>query len=140
MTTVHLSTPAAPKAAACGDAGANRFTFWRWKATCTLCRATTAAVAFDKVQIAETRYRADLPIRYSKLVTFVRANGGTEIALAEFARDKEIACAAGRCSRCMGDFSDPIALFDVTANRMIFACPHCSGGKMREQWEQEGHS
>lgn len=124
--TMHLSTPAAPKAAACGEASAVHFTFWRWKATCALCKATTAAVAFEKSRPTNSVYRADLPIRYSRLITFVRANGGTEEAILEFERDKNIACATS-CPTCKADLSDPIAMVDVRANRMVFACPTCTG-------------
>ena len=38
------------------------------------------------------------------------------------------------------DLADPIALLDVNANRMVFACPHCSSPPMRERWEREGRS
>jgi hypothetical protein len=134
--SVHLTTPAAPKTAACGNANASVFTFWRWKATCAICKAATAAVSFEKSRNADSTYRTDLPIRFSRLVEFVRANGGTEEAIAEFERDKHIACA--RCPTCKTDLSDPIALFDVKANRMVFACPVCSGAAIRERWEREG--
>lgn len=138
--TVHLSTPAAPRTAACGKDDvtvATRFTFWRWKATCAMCVATTAAVSYETTRQAATLYRSDLPIRYSRLVAFVRTNGGTEEALAEFARDKTIACPP-TCHTCKADLSDPIALVDVKANRMVFACPSCSEPKIRERWEREG--
>jgi len=134
---VHLSTPAAPKTPACGNADARQFTFWRWKATCVLCKATTAAIGYEKTQRADTLYRSDLPIRYSKLIAFARTNGATAEALDEFARDKGIACAA-TCHTCKADLSDPIALLDVKANRMVFACPTCSGGALQERWEREG--
>jgi hypothetical protein len=136
---VHLSTPAAPKIASCGDANAARFTFWRWKATCALCRAATAAVSYEVPRSTDTTYRADLPIRYSWLVEFVLDNGGAKELLAEFARDKGIACPPA-CHACGTDLSDPIALLDVRANRMVFACPTCSGLNMRERWEREGTS
>jgi hypothetical protein len=134
--TVHLSTPASPKTAACGDATAKRFSHWRWKVTCVLCKAATAAVAFDKPREAFTMYFADVPIRYSKLVEFVRANGGTEEAILEFERDKRIACPP--CTKCGMDLTDPIALVDVEANRMVFGCPGCSEQRVRERWEREG--
>ena|ERR1700691_2751082 len=133
---IHLSIPIAPKVAACGAANAKSFTFWRWKATCTLCKAVTAAVAFDTVQQRDTLYRADLPIRYSKLVAFVRANGATEEAIAEFERDKQVACSV--CPKCKADLSDPIALLDVKVHRMVFACPKCSTPKLCSLWEDEG--
>lgn len=135
--TMHLSTPAAPDTAACGEANAKRFTFWRWKATCALCKAMTTAISYDTARSVDTLYRADLPIRYTRLVEHVRANGGTEEALAEFARGKNIACSP-TCHACNADLSDPIALMDVKANRMVFACPSCSDTKMRERWEREG--
>ena len=135
--TTHLSTPSAPEMAACGDGNAKRFTFWRWKSDCTPCKATTAAVSFEKSRSTDTLYRADLPIRYSKLVAFVRDNGGTQEALVEFARDKTIACPP-TCHTCGADLSDPIALLDVKANRMVFGCPACSEPKVRERWEREG--
>lgn len=136
--TIHLVTPAAPDTASCGDATASSFTMWRWKATCALCKATTAAVSFEKSQPTDTLYRNDLPVRYSRLVEFVRTNGGTEEAIVEFERDKNIACSV--CPACKADLSDPIALMDVRANRMVFACPACSEPKLREQWEAEGRS
>jgi Zn finger protein HypA/HybF involved in hydrogenase expression len=135
---VHLSTPAAPKVAACGDTAATRFTFWRWKATCRTCKAATAAVAYEKAQQTESVYRTDLPIRYSALVRFSRERSMTEAALIEFERDKNIACSV--CPACKADLSDPIALFDVKAHRMVFACPNCSEPKMRARWEREGLS
>lgn len=132
--TTHLSTPAAPRIAACGDAGAKRFTFWRWKATCALCKASTAAVSFEKLQHADAVYRTDLPVRYTALVKFVREHGGTESAILEFERDKNIACSV--CPTCKMDLSDPIALMDVKQNRIVFACPGCSPS-LRERWEKE---
>lgn len=136
--TIHISIPAAPQTAACGDAEAKRFTFWRWKATCVLCKAATAAVGFEQARRTDTVYLAGMPIRYSALVAYVRANGGTEEMLAEFARDKTTA--VGVCPLCKADLADPIALLDVNANRMVFACPHCSSPPLRERWEREGRS
>lgn len=134
--STHLSTPAAPKTPACGDASASRFTFWRWKATCALCKATTAAIAFDKAQPKDLQYRSDIPVRYTRLVAYVRENGGPASAIAEFARDKNIACSV--CPSCKADLSDPIALLDVKANRMVFACPACcSDAKLKARWESE---
>lgn len=134
--SVHLSTPAAPKAAACGDSAARMFTFWRWKATCQLCKAMTAAVSFEKSRPTDVVYRRDIPIRYSRLVEFVRANGGTEEAIIELERDRRIAVSV--CPICKVDLSDPIALLDVVANRMVFGCPSCSEPEVRERWEAEG--
>jgi hypothetical protein len=137
--SIHLSTPAAPKTPACGDASAKHFTFWRWKSDCALCKATTAAVAFEKPRQADTTYRADLPIRYSRLIEFAKANGATQEALIEFERDKTIACPPA-CHTCGHDLSDPIAMVDVVANRMVFGCPGCSESKVRERWEREGRA
>lgn len=135
--TVHLSIPAKPKTAACGDPGAKKFTFWRWKADCALCKATTAAFSYEKAQQADTTFRADIPVRYSKLIAFARSNGINEEALVEFERDKRVACPPA-CHSCGHDLSDPIALMDVNAFRVVFACPGCSEPKMRERWEREG--
>ena len=96
----------------------------------------TAAVSLEATRPTETLYRTDLPIRYSTLIAFVRAHGGTEEAILEFERDKNIACST--CTQCKMDLSDPIALLDVKANRMVFACPNCSEPKLRERWEKEG--
>lgn len=133
---IHLATPAAPRTACCGSADATTFTMWRWKATCAPCKAATAAVAYELTQPTTMLYRADLPIRYSKLCAFVRDRGGTEASLIEFERDKNIACSV--CPTCKGDLSDPIALLDVKNNRMVFACPACSAPNLRAQWEREG--
>jgi hypothetical protein len=133
---IHLSTPADPKTAACGDVEAKKFTFWRWKATCTLCKAATAAIAFESTRQTDMVYRADLPVRYTRLIKYVRAHGGTEEAILEFERDKGIAGAT--CPRCKAALPDPIALLDVTANRIVFACPACSEPKLRKRWEEEG--
>jgi len=133
--SIHLATPAAPKTAVCGDAEAKQFTMWRWKATCALCKAASAAVSFEKAQPMDTLYRRDLPIRYSKLIEYVRQIGGAEEALIEFERDKNIACSV--CPTCKADMADPIALLDVKQNRIVFACPMCSEPKLRQQWEKE---
>jgi hypothetical protein len=133
--TIHLATPATPNTAVCGNAEAKKFTLWRWKATCSLCKAATAAVAFETVQRTNTLYRSDLPIRFTKLVEFVRNIGVIEDAIVEFERDKNIACSV--CPTCKADMSDPIALFDVKRNRMMFACPYCTPN-LHEQWEREG--
>jgi hypothetical protein len=135
--TIHLVTPASPHVAACGNASSGRVTFSRWKATCALCKAATAAVAYEAARPTDTVYRADIPIRYSRLVAFVRENGGTEEAILEFERDKNIACASV-CPTCKAGLADPIAMVDVRANRMVFACPACSAPEVRERWEREG--
>lgn len=135
MSTVHLSTPAAPRSAVCGDADATKFTPWRWKATCSTCKMVSAPRALDAPQRADGTYRTDLPVRYSALVAFVRHAvplPNVDEALAEFERERRI---AARCTRC-GPIEDPIALFDVAANRMVFACPSCTTGPLRERWEE----
>jgi hypothetical protein len=133
---IHLSTPNAPKAPACGAVGAKHFTYWRWRATCTLCKVASAAVGYEATRSAVVAYRADIPCRYSALVAFVWANGGTEKAIAEFERDRQIAGSV--CPSCKAALPDPIALMDMQANRMVFACPACSEPKLRERWARKG--
>lgn len=136
MSTIHLATPAAPRVAACGDQQAKRFTFWRWRCTCSTCKVGTAARPFDQPQQQQSVYRVDLPVRYSRLVAYVRAHGtgsgpDVEVAIAEFERDRK---AAAHCQRC-GPLADPITLYDTIAHRMVFVCPTCSGpGPLHDRW------
>jgi hypothetical protein len=134
--SIHLDTPAAPRIAACGDARATHFTRWRWKVTCKTCTMVTAARPMDAAREADVTYRADLPIRYTRLVAFVRQQAlpNCDEALAEFERERAV---AARCPTC-GPLPDPIAMFDVVTNRMVFACPACTTGVMRALWESEG--
>lgn len=136
--SVHLSTPAAPKTAACGDVSAKRFTFWRWKSTCALCKAASAAVALETTRTTTLVYREDLPIRCSALVRYVRVTGGTDVAIAEFERERRIACSV--CPGCKAELPDPIALLDVKANRFVFVCPRCADPGLRDRWEKEGET
>lgn len=101
-----------------------------------MCKAATAAVSYEKAHFTTMAYRTDLPIRYSKVVEFLRSKGETQEALIEFQRDKNIACSF--CPTCGFDLTDPIALFDSVANRVAFACPACSDAALREQWKREG--
>jgi hypothetical protein len=136
MSKVHLATPAAPTTAACGGADATRFTMWRWRCTCSTCKLITAARPMDAVRNTEVLHRADLPIRYSRLVQHVREHAtipNVETAIAEFERDRQL---AAHCHKC-GPILDPIALLDVPANRMVFACPNCTTGAVRARWEAE---
>jgi hypothetical protein len=97
----------------------------------------TGARAFDAQRTKGVTFRADLPIRYSALVAHVRrlAVPGVAVALEELERDRRV---AARCAR-HGTLADPIAMFDVVANRVVFACPECTTGEAREQWEREGY-
>jgi hypothetical protein len=134
--TVHLHTPASPRVASCGDATATRFTPWRWKATCNLCKLATAARQMDGTREEQIVYRTDLPVRFSALVALVRANGlpNADVAIAEFERDRKTA------AHCVthGELADPIALLDAGNNRMVFVCPECASRTnpgLRRQWE-----
>jgi len=133
---IHIATPKEPTTAACGDASAKRFTFWRWKSDCALCKAATAAVSYEVTRSTSVHYPKDRPIRFSALVRFAREHGIPEPFLAEFERDRATACAAG-CSKCKSQLPDPVAILDVEANRMVFACPFCSEAKVRARWEKE---
>ena len=135
MTAIHLSTPASPKTPACGAADAKRFTMWRWRATCAMCKSASAARPLDVAHQAEVKHMAGLPVRYSRLVAHVRAHGtgDVESAIREFERDKQI---ASHCSK-HGAIADPIALYDVPGHRMVFACPECTTGPVKDQWEAE---
>ena len=136
--SVHLSTPANPRVAACGAKSARTLTFWRWKCDCKMCLAITAPRAFDATHASTIGFRADIPIRYSKLVAYVRAQSrlpNVEEAIAEFERDR--ANAGSFCPTCKATLPDPVALFDVEANRMVFACPACSSEPVRKRWESE---
>lgn len=139
MKTIHLATPAAPRVAACGavPTPATHFTFWRWQATCRECVLITAARQMDAQTAADVLYKADIPVRYSALVAYVRKYAtlpNVELAIAEFERDR---VTAALCKK-HGLLADPIALFDVKANRMMFACPECTTGPTRDRWEREG--
>jgi predicted RNA-binding Zn-ribbon protein involved in translation (DUF1610 family) len=132
---VHMHTPAHPRAAACGDASAQRFTAWRWKSTCDTCKLITAPRPLDAVVEQSVVYRKDLPIRYSRLVAYVRTHARwpeAETALAEFERERQV---AAHCPKC-GPLADPITLLDVPNNRMVFACPQCATPEVRAQWEK----
>jgi hypothetical protein len=136
VSKIHLATPVAPKTAACCDITATRFTMWRWQCTCETCKLITAARPMDAVRDTNVLHRADLPIRYSRLVQHVRAHAtlpDVEAAIAEFECERQL---AARCPRC-GPILDPIALLDVPANRMVFACPNCTTGAVRARWEAE---
>jgi hypothetical protein len=136
VSTIHLSTPADPKTAVCGDPEAKHFVPWRWKVTCATCKMVSAPRPLDAQKVATVRYRSDLPIRYSALVANVRRAGlpGAEEAIAEFERERQI---AARCAK-HGLIADPIALFAVQENRIVFGCPDCTTGPERERWEREG--
>jgi hypothetical protein len=134
--TVHLHTPVRRNLAACGDAKAKRFTMWRWQCSCRMCMMLTAPRPFDTATKQEVIYRADLPLRYSRLVEHVRKHAplpNVEEAIAEFERDRT------RSAHCPkhGALADPIALMDVPNNRMVFACPDCVEPQWRARWERE---
>jgi hypothetical protein len=136
MTTIHLHIPAAPRVAACGDETATKFTPWRWKCTCNLCKIITAARVMDTQGNQDVTYKADLPVRFSTLVALIRRNGlpNAEKSIAEFERDR---AKAARCNK-HGTLKDPIALLDVPNNRMVFACPDCvNDPKLQARWEVE---
>jgi hypothetical protein len=120
----HIHTPAAPRVACCGDKAATKFTPWRWKATCAACKLITQARPLDGTREQQVTYRTDLPVRFSTLIALVRANAAPNVeeAIAEFERDRKT---AAHCTM-HGALADPIALLDMSNNRMVFVCPDCT--------------
>ena len=98
----------------------------------------TASRPLDATKEQQVQFRADVPIRFSRLVAHLRAHAplpNVEAAIAEFERERQTAAI---CQK-HGPLADPIALWDVPNNRMVFACPNCTTNEeLVARWKAEG--